>query len=305
MKQFGSPKSGWPAGSGSGSVTSRPAPPMVPERSATTRSSVTTWAPRATLINQAWRSMRDSSSALMMPIVSGVSAEREEHRVGAGERVVVAVGLQHVVGAVHGLHPVADHGDVAVEGLQQPQERLGDPAAAEDRHPAAEEVAALWRLPLVGTGVRAEAPQPGHGQRQRQLRDRLGVDALAARPEALVVDEVHVLLDPGERQLDPTEVRSVVEGIGQAGGIAGVGPDRAPPPCRAGTRWPPPSMMAVCSHSGAPSGARAMRGGLRLGWRVVLGMCRRTLALAAARRGKPFMTPSLPGGRSRRESPWR
>jgi hypothetical protein len=44
---------GWSAGSGSGAVTSNPAPPIWPSRSATTRSSVLITSPRATLTTMA------------------------------------------------------------------------------------------------------------------------------------------------------------------------------------------------------------------------------------------------------------
>ena len=119
----------------------------------------------------------------------GREGEGDDHEVGAGQRVGQPVALEHDVGAVHRLDPVAHHGDVAVERLEQPQQRLGDAAAAEDRDLGAEQVGALRALPRDPPGRSVPRPRmPGERQRERQLGDRLGVDALAARPDAVVVD---------------------------------------------------------------------------------------------------------------------
>ena len=118
---------------------------------------------------------------------------------------------------------------------------------------------------VVGPGVGAEAAQAGEGQRERQLGDRLGVDALAARPLAVVVDEVDEVLDAGERQLHPAGVGRRVERRGERVGVAGVGPHDAPRPRRAATTCPPPSLIASAIQAGAPSGARAIRGASGLG----------------------------------------
>ena len=62
---------------------------------------MTTCRPRATLTSQAWRSISASSSAAMIPSVSGGQGERQHDEVGARQGVGVAVGLEHVVDAVH------------------------------------------------------------------------------------------------------------------------------------------------------------------------------------------------------------
>ena len=53
----------------------------------------------------------------------GRERERQDHHVGTGECVDVAVGFDHVVGAVHLGDPVAHDGDVTVERGEQPQQR--------------------------------------------------------------------------------------------------------------------------------------------------------------------------------------
>ena len=163
----------------------------------------------------------------MMPSVSGVRAKRQHHEVGAGQGVGVPVGLEHVVDAVEVVGGAPHDGDVAVERLQQPHERLGDAAATEDGDVGAEQVATLRRRPLAGPGVRAEAAHPGQRQGQGHLGHGLGVHALAARPLAVVVDEVDEVLDAGERQLHPAGVGGDVERLGEGVGVAGIGPDQA------------------------------------------------------------------------------
>jgi len=61
------------AGSGSGSVTSRPAPAMRPLSSAATRSASTTLPPRPTLKKYAPGFAAAKNLALKMPVVWGVS----------------------------------------------------------------------------------------------------------------------------------------------------------------------------------------------------------------------------------------
>ncbi len=72
--QRGSENSGWPSGSGSGDVTSRPAPWIAPERSASSRASGSTSAPRAMLTRTAVSFIALSCAAPMSPAVSSVLA---------------------------------------------------------------------------------------------------------------------------------------------------------------------------------------------------------------------------------------
>ena len=65
---------------------------------------------------------------------------------------------------------------------------------------------------------------PATAERQRHLGDRLGVDAFAARPRVLVVEVVDEVLDPGERQLDPPQVRRLIDRLTERIGIARVAP---------------------------------------------------------------------------------
>ena len=119
---------------------------------------------------------------------------------------------------------------------------------------APEQVAALGRRPRRGPGVRAEAAQAGERQRQGQLGDRLGVDALAARPRAVVVEQVDEVLDAGERQLHPRRLRRRVERRAPARRGRGGRPTRCASASARATRWPPPAMTASATQAGAPSG---------------------------------------------------
>ena len=77
---------------------------------------------------------------------------------------------------------------------------------------------------VVGRCVLADVAEPGHGQRQRHLGDRLGVDALAARPRVLVVEVLDEVLDPRERELDPAQMRRLFDRLAEGIGIARVAP---------------------------------------------------------------------------------
>ena len=134
------------------------------------------------------------------------------------------------------------------------------PAAAEDRDPGAEQVGARLASPGARAGVGPEVAQPGQGQRERVLGDRLGVHALAARPGALGVgpDDVDVGLDPRPRELDPVDVP------GGRRAARPAPPDRRGPstparrPRPASTIVAPPASTASPSQLRVPSGARAM-----------------------------------------------
>ncbi len=65
---------------------------------------------------------------------------------------------------------------------------------------------------------------PATAERQRHLGDRLGVDALAARPRVLVVEVLDEVLDPGERELDPAQMRRLFDRLAEGLGIARVAP---------------------------------------------------------------------------------
>ena len=79
----GADSSAWSAGSGSGSVTSRAAPPTEPDSSASTSASVSTISPRAVLISTACRRISASSRApiiLRVASVSGVCSDTKSDR---------------------------------------------------------------------------------------------------------------------------------------------------------------------------------------------------------------------------------
>ena len=163
MMQFGRLQSGCPSGSGSGSVTSSAAPPIVPCLQGLDEvigDDVT-----------AAGDVDDPGVVLHhLELVAPEQAvglrgqrQRQHHHVGAGQGVGEPIGLEHVVDAVHVLGMVADDGDVAVPRLEQADERLGDAAAAEDRDAAVEQVstgrrATTWSPPRTG---RRCADRPG------------------------------------------------------------------------------------------------------------------------------------------------
>ena len=119
---------------------------------------------------------------------------------------------------------IPHHGDVAVPRLEEPDERLGDAAAPEDRDAPVEQVAAAWTRPLGGPRVPADVAEPRDAERQGHLGDGFGVHALAAGPDAVVIEVVDEVLDAGERQLHPADVIGVVERLAQRIDRTGIGP---------------------------------------------------------------------------------
>ena len=65
------------------------------------------WRPRATLTSQAWASISVELAGGDDALGLGREGQGEDDEVGAGQRVDVAVGLDHLVGAVHVLHGCA------------------------------------------------------------------------------------------------------------------------------------------------------------------------------------------------------
>ena len=70
----------------------------------------------------------------------------------------------------------------------------------------ADQVAARLAEPRRRLGVHAEAAHAGKRERQGQFGDRLGEDALAARPRSVVLDEMDERLDARIRQLHPLDL---------------------------------------------------------------------------------------------------
>ena len=124
MMQFGSDHSGWPAGSGSGSVTSSPAPPIdavaqrVDEVVGDDVAAAGDVDEPGVVLHQRQLAGGDDAVGLRR------QGEREHDEIGARQGVGVAVGLEHVVDAVEVAGRAAHDGDVAVQRLQQPHERL-------------------------------------------------------------------------------------------------------------------------------------------------------------------------------------
>ena len=161
MMQFGSDHSGWPGGQrlGVGDVEPGPADDAVAQRvdqvvghDVATAGDVDQ---PGVILHQRQLVGADE------PLRLRREGERQHDEVGAREGIRIPVGLEHVVDAVEVADVAAHDRQVAVPRLQQADERLGDPAAAEDRDPCAEQVAALGRRPLLRPGVRAHAAQPG------------------------------------------------------------------------------------------------------------------------------------------------
>ena len=224
MKQLGRVQSGWPSGSGSGSVTSRPAPSSDPLRSAATRSSVTTWRPRATLTSQVCADSSPSRRASKSPSVSGVRARASTTTSEPGRTSSSSADGHRAIDTGERFRRPTHDGDRRTEGFQQSHERTGDPAAADHGDRGAEEVAALGRRPGLGVGVGGHSPQAHQREGERLLGDGVGVHALAGRPRPLVVEDGDVRLDPGPRELHPGQLGAIVEQGPEAGGVSGVGP---------------------------------------------------------------------------------
>ena len=138
--------------------------------------------------------------------VSAVNGQRQHHQIGTGECIDVSIGGEHLVDVVHLLDPIAHDGDVAVERLEHPDQRGGDTASAENGDLRTDQVATRLAEPRRGLGVGAETAHAGQRERQRKFGDRLGEDALAARPRPVVLDQVHERLDAGVRQLHPLDL---------------------------------------------------------------------------------------------------
>ena len=116
---------------------------------------------------------------------------------------------------------------------------------------ATEQVASGRTGPFGAPRVLADATEPADPERQRELGDGFGVHTLAARPHVFVVDQVHEVLDPGERQLDPRRVGRHRQGGFERGGVERVGPDDA---VRLGQRDEVPSPFG--NRVGEPVGGR-------------------------------------------------
>ena len=135
--------------------------------------------------------------------------EGQDDEVGARQGVGVAVGLEHVVDARR-CRSTRRRTTVMWQSngwsSRTSDSVIPPPPRIVTRPPS--------RLVPCG-GCHESAPgrtsprprRPASAERQRELGHRLGVHALAARPLAVVVDEVDEVLDAGERQLHPPGVR--------------------------------------------------------------------------------------------------
>ena len=139
----------------------------------------------------------------------GSQRQGQHDEIGTRQRIDVSVGGQHLVDAFHLLDPVADDGDMAIERLEHPNEGARDSATAEDGDLASDQVATGLAEPRCRLHVRAEPAQAGERQRECQLGDRLGEDALAACPVPVVLDQMDERLDPCVGQLHPADLRSL------------------------------------------------------------------------------------------------
>ena len=199
----------------------------------------------------------------MMPSVFGGGGESQNDEVGARECFVETLRLNDDVGSVHGLHPGCVHRDVRRERCEQPQERLGDPSAAENRDASVEQVTARGGNQL-GPCCKTECRASGPGRTNRELRHRLGVDAFATRPCPVVVDDIEKTLDSCVRSGTPSARRARSRAWRQARPDAPACPTPAPRPAHRHE-----TTTAGDDRIGHPrgefSGARAMRGALLVG----------------------------------------
>ena len=119
------------------------------------------WAPRATFTTHASGARSSSRRRSRMPVVSGVRARASTTSVRPVEGVVELVLPDHP-----GRRPSIGCGERRTtvtsqrERAEQAQQALGDPAAAEDRHPCAEQVDARCRATTrAAAGVAPEVPE--------------------------------------------------------------------------------------------------------------------------------------------------
>ena len=176
QRRCGSSHSGWPSGSGSGSVTSSAAPAIEPaaqrrhERvGVDQRAAGDVDQPRVL----AHRRELGAPTRWRVPSVAGAAITTWwAARPGLGD----AVGGQRARGAGH-VAPAARHrDDLGAERLEQADQRAADPARADDRHRRALERADAVAA-VAGPGLRARARRrsrlvAGQHQRQRVLGDR-------------------------------------------------------------------------------------------------------------------------------------
>ncbi len=156
----------------------------------------------------------------------GGEGQCQHHEVGVGQGIGEPVRFEHVVDTGHRLDVAANDRDLAVPWLQESNQRRRDPTASENGDVAAEQVAAGRPGPLRRSRIPAEVAQTRHPECERHLGDGFRVDALAAGPDAIVIEVVDEVLDPGERQLHPADsfVLVVVEDRRQRVDVSGVGP---------------------------------------------------------------------------------
>ena len=223
---------------------------------------MTTCAPRATFTSQAWRSISGELAGADDALGLGGQGEREDDRGRrrAGRR---CSGRPRARRRRRPCRCTRLRTTVTWQsnGSRSRSEGLGDPAAAEDGDPGAEEVAADAAAPTLGPGVRAEpaqagrardrGPAPRPARRTRPCRTSRG----ARRPSGGCSPR-SPRTAAGPRR-GPARGRATSARPPGSRGLA----QTSPSAFSAGTTWPPPAMIAVSSHSGAPSGASAMRGG--------------------------------------------
>ncbi len=117
-------------------------------------------------------------------------------------------------------------GHPSTERAQEPQQAVRYAAAAEHHDPSTEQVGSSRRAPPISARICDEVAHAGERKGESMLGDGLGVDALAARPDAVGVgaDDVHVGLDAGPGELHPTQLWVVVEDRAQPTGVVRVTP---------------------------------------------------------------------------------
>ena len=134
-------QSGWPGGSGSGSVTSSIAAASRPLSRAASSAAWSSWRPRPAWSRRAPSGRRAKRRASRRPGRLGRQRQQADEDVGAGEE---GVEVGEAVDARDRLRAAAPAGEREAEGRERRERRLAEGAEAHDAHPS------LGRGPVGG-----------------------------------------------------------------------------------------------------------------------------------------------------------
>ena len=171
--------------------------------------------------------------------------QRHEHHPRSRQGLRQLAGLQGADRPWHRGALPADHRDLRAHRRQQLHQRGRDTAAAHDRDRLVIQALPRRRAPGRGPDTAAQQPQPGQGQHQRVLGDRLGVGALGAGPGPRRVQQAGPggQFHPRERQLHPPRRRRRRQSPGQPVEVGRIQPDQ-----RVSVRADPGRLTAGLPH---------------------------------------------------------